>query len=243
MPGHGSHQLLCETFSSLFRFMSVSSKLLHLSCQLLKKFKTSTSETCHFLVMPTSSAELEEEMLNKNLSIGFHWIPLTLCIWYNPFVSPLERIYYSYGASYWREHRKSIGLLIRFDLLLASWLMALFTDCCKCSGKQLSLNVYFLIDFQFAISTLPKNKSRSSSSNISSLYEFEYVPGDQLPKTILPLINPYEYFAKRSSAFSVKGVRELIKSSGYGICPVQQVLALPSFRHRRKTISLSEYRG
>ncbi|KAG2329242.1 hypothetical protein Bca52824_000422 [Brassica carinata] len=67
------------------------------------------------------------------------------------------------------------------------------------------------IDSQFAISTLPKSKSRSSSSTINSLYEIEYVPGDQLPETTLPLVNPYEYFAKKPSAFSVKGVR-------YGIC-------------------------
>ncbi|KAG2313997.1 hypothetical protein Bca52824_017119 [Brassica carinata] len=71
------------------------------------------------------------------------------------------------------------------------------------------------IDSQFAISTLPKSKSRSSSSSstINSLYEIEYVPGDQLPETTLPLVNPYEYFAKNPSAFSVKGVRELIKPS------------------------------
>ncbi|ESQ56343.1 hypothetical protein EUTSA_v10027218mg, partial [Eutrema salsugineum] len=69
------------------------------------------------------------------------------------------------------------------------------------------------IDSPFAISTLPKSKSRSSSSSINSLYEIEYVPGDQLPETTLPLVNPYEYFAKKPSAFSVKGVRELIKPS------------------------------
>ncbi|ESQ50313.1 hypothetical protein EUTSA_v10002189mg, partial [Eutrema salsugineum] len=54
---------------------------------------------------------------------------------------------------------------------------------------------------------------RSSSSSINSLYEIEYVPGDQLPETTLPLVNPYEYFAKKPSAFSVKCVRELIKPS------------------------------
>ncbi|KAG2312487.1 hypothetical protein Bca52824_024044 [Brassica carinata] len=69
------------------------------------------------------------------------------------------------------------------------------------------------IDSQFAISTPPKSKSRSSSSTINSLYEIEYVQGDQLPETTLPLVNPYEYFAKKSSAFSVKSVRELIKPS------------------------------
>ncbi|KAG2311199.1 hypothetical protein Bca52824_022756 [Brassica carinata] len=47
-----------------------------------------------------------------------------------------------------------------------------------------------------------------SSSQISS-----YVPDDQLPETTLPLVNSYEYFAKKPSAFSVKGVRELIKPS------------------------------
>ncbi|KAL0742459.1 hypothetical protein Bca4012_083972 [Brassica carinata] len=67
------------------------------------------------------------------------------------------------------------------------------------------------IDSQFAISTLPKSKSRSSSSTINSLYEIEYVSGDH--ETTLPLVNPYEYFAKMPSAFSVKGVRELIKPS------------------------------
>ncbi|KAL0696971.1 hypothetical protein Bca4012_064151 [Brassica carinata] len=43
------------------------------------------------------------------------------------------------------------------------------------------------IDSQYAIFTLTKNKSRSSSSNINSLYEIEYVPGDQLSKTTFPL--------------------------------------------------------
>ncbi|KAF3532551.1 hypothetical protein DY000_02041402 [Brassica cretica] len=37
--------------------------------------------------------------------------------------------------------------------------------------------------------------------------------GDQLPKKTLPLVNPYQYFAKKPSAFSVEGVRELIKQS------------------------------
>lgn len=69
------------------------------------------------------------------------------------------------------------------------------------------------IGSQLAISTLLKSKSCSSSSNISSLYEIEYVPGDQLPETTHPLVNPYKYFAKKPSTFSVKGVRELIKPS------------------------------
>lgn len=69
------------------------------------------------------------------------------------------------------------------------------------------------IDSQFAISTFPRSKSRSSSSKIDSLYEIEYVPGDQLPETTLPLVNSYEYFTKKPSAFSVKGVRDLIKPS------------------------------
>ncbi|CAF2077849.1 hypothetical protein Bca4012_090353 [Brassica carinata] len=67
------------------------------------------------------------------------------------------------------------------------------------------------IDSQFAISTFPRSKSRYSSSKIDSLYEIEYVPGDQLPETTLLLVNRYEYFAKKPSAFSVKGVRDLIK--------------------------------
>ncbi|KAF8083853.1 hypothetical protein N665_0749s0014 [Sinapis alba] len=67
------------------------------------------------------------------------------------------------------------------------------------------------IDSQFAIFTLPISKSRYSSFNINSLYEIEYVPGDQLPENTLPLVNPYKYFAKKTSAFSVKGVHELIK--------------------------------
>ncbi|KAF3602147.1 hypothetical protein F2Q69_00036941 [Brassica cretica] len=33
------------------------------------------------------------------------------------------------------------------------------------------------------------------------------------PKTTIPLVNPYEYFAKNPSAFSIKGVRDLIKAS------------------------------
>ncbi|CAG7906488.1 unnamed protein product [Brassica rapa] len=69
------------------------------------------------------------------------------------------------------------------------------------------------IDSQFAISIFPRIKSRSSSSKIDSLYEIEYVPGDQLPETTLPLVNPYEYFTKKPSAFSVKGVHDLIKPS------------------------------
>ncbi|CAF2151879.1 unnamed protein product [Brassica napus] len=69
------------------------------------------------------------------------------------------------------------------------------------------------IDSQFAISTFPRSKSRSSSSKIDSLYEIEYVPGDQLPETTLPFVNPYEYFSKKPSAFSVKGVYDLIKPS------------------------------
>ena len=69
------------------------------------------------------------------------------------------------------------------------------------------------IDSQFAISTFLRSKSRSSSSKIDSLYEIEYVPGDQLPETTFPLVNPYEYFAKKPSAFSVKGVHDLIKPS------------------------------
>ncbi|CAH8278548.1 unnamed protein product [Arabidopsis lyrata] len=69
------------------------------------------------------------------------------------------------------------------------------------------------IDSQFAISTLPKIQKNNFLSKINSLYEIEYVPGDQLPETTLPLVNPYEYFAKKPSAFSVKGVRDLIRPS------------------------------
>ncbi|CAA7022298.1 unnamed protein product [Microthlaspi erraticum] len=69
------------------------------------------------------------------------------------------------------------------------------------------------IDSPIQISTLPKSKSRSSSSSINSLYEIEYVPGDQLPETTFPLINPYEYFSRKPNTFSVKGVRELIRPS------------------------------
>ncbi|KAG2289870.1 hypothetical protein Bca52824_049474 [Brassica carinata] len=73
------------------------------------------------------------------------------------------------------------------------------------------------IDSQFAISTFPRSKSRSCSSKIDSLYEIEYVPGDQLPETTLPLVNPYEYFAKKPSAFSVM---EYVQSSKFSSCQV-----------------------
>ena len=85
------------------------------------------------------------------------------------------------------------------------------------SGKQLSQNAYFksfihrlsVSNFNF-----PRSKSRSSSSKISSLYEIEYVSGDQLLETIIPLVNLYEYFAKKkTSAFSVMGIRKFIKLS------------------------------
>ncbi|KAG7547611.1 Viral movement protein [Arabidopsis suecica] len=78
-------------------------------------------------------------------------------------------------------------------------------------SKSLQLNPS--INSQFAISTLPKIQRNNSISKLNSLYEIEYVPGDQLPETTLPLVNPYEYFAKKPSAFSVKGVRDLIKPS------------------------------
>uniref|UniRef100_A0A1J3K6I3 Uncharacterized protein n=1 Tax=Noccaea caerulescens TaxID=107243 RepID=A0A1J3K6I3_NOCCA len=77
-----------------------------------------------------------------------------------------------------------------------------------------------VLNSPFQISTFPKNFQRSasssaSSSSIHSLYEVEYVPGDQLPETTLPLINPYEYFAKKPNTFSIKGVRELIRPSSF----------------------------
>ncbi|KAG7543374.1 Zinc finger CCHC-type superfamily [Arabidopsis thaliana x Arabidopsis arenosa] len=78
-------------------------------------------------------------------------------------------------------------------------------------SKPLQLNPS--INSQFAISTLPKIQRNNSLSRLNSLYEIEYVPGDQLPETTLPLVNPYEYFAKKPSAFTLKGVRELIKPS------------------------------